>query len=402
MPDWTTPADLAEQVLRVWNKGQILAAKLAGSQFFPLELRLRRPGTKDFGKRFDEVRRWIRILEEGARGRRGFGYDIEWIDINHQQLGRNRVPARVWVLSESDAVRLIGKQREVRQFDEVVQSTSAALPRLSEWLARRSLVALEHAQDWPRILAVLAWFRDHPRSSLYLRQIDIPGIDTKFVESRKPLLSELLDVVLAGPTELEPESVARAFEERYGLRAKPAIVRFRALDKSLAIGGLLDIGTPATEFASLSTMARRIFITENEVNGLAFPDVAGGIVIFGLGYSLDILSSAIWMKNREIYYWGDIDTHGFAMLDRLRAAFPSARSLLMDRETLLAHRELWVCEETPYRGALTRLESDERALFEDLVHDRLGKGVRLEQERISFGRLEQTLQGLCANAHRHK
>jgi hypothetical protein len=101
------------------------------------------------------------------------------------------------------------------------------------------------------------------------------------------------------------------------------------------------------------------------------------------------------MQDREIRYWGDIDTHGFAMLDRLRAIFPAARSLLMDRETLLAHRALWVREDTPFRGPLMRLESDERELFEALVHNRLGDGIRLEQERVSFGRVRQVMQDIA-------
>jgi hypothetical protein len=58
--------------------------------------------------------------------------------------------------------------------------------------------------------------------------------------------------------------------------------------------------------------APRIFITENEINGLAFPDLPDGIVVFGLGYALDRLAAASWMADRAIHYWGDIDTHGFA------------------------------------------------------------------------------------------
>ena len=167
------------------------------------------------------------------------------------------------------------------------------------------------------------------------------------------------------------------------------------LDLSLAVGGLLDVATPAAQFASLAIPARRIFITENEVNGLTFPDVAEGLVVFGLGYGLELLSPATWMQDREIYYWGDIDTHGFAMLERLRATFPSARSLLMDRETLLAHRALWVREAVPFRGTLQRLEPDERDLFETLVHNRFGEGIRLEQERVSFGRVRQAMQDIA-------
>ena len=60
------------------------------------------------------------------------------------------------------------------------------------------------------------------------------------------------------------------------------------------------------------------------------------------------------------------------MLDRLRSAFPNVRSLLMNRETLVAHRSLWVREHAPYRAALSRLDADEQKLFDDLLHDRLG------------------------------
>ncbi|SRR5712691_4818946 len=400
MQDWTTPTDLADQVLRVWSKGRILAASVTGEPLFPLALRLRRPDTRAYGEHFEKVRNWIRVLEEGSRARRGFGYDIEWIDINHRQLGRNRIPDRVAVPTEADAVKLIGMAKEAARFEQLRQSTERSFPSLAEWLARKPFAALGHARDWARILAVLAWFRDHPNSDLYLRQLDIEGIDTKFIESRKPLLAELLAVVLSRATDPQPGGVTQTFEQRYGLKSKPPTIRFRVLDRSLAVGGLLDVATPAAQFASLAVPARRIFITENEVNGLAFPDVAEGLVVFGLGYGLELLSSAVWMQDREIYYWGDIDTHGFAMLDRLRAIFPAARSLLMDRETLLAHRALWVREEVPFRGTLLRLEPDERELFDALVHDRLGEGIRLEQERVSFGRVRQAMQDIAIAASR--
>jgi hypothetical protein len=390
--DWTKPTDLADQISRHWTQGRILAAKIGGASVFPLRLRLRRPDTKALGQRFEEVRAWIRELEDGSRVRRGFGYDIEWIDINHRQLGRNQIPDGISVPTEVDALRLIGKTKDLQRFDECVRFTLGAFPSLAEWIRRRPLTMLENAADWQRILAVLAWFRDHPRSGLYLRQLDIAGIDTKFIEGRRGLLSELLDVVQSPRVNEEPCIGTRSFEQRFGLRNKPPLIRFRLLDQQLTINGLSDITVPAEQFARLSLPVRRVFITENEVNGLAFPEVALGLVIFGLGYGLDLLSGVKWLEDQEIHYWGDIDTHGFAMLDRLRALFPIARSLLMDRETLMAHRSLWVREAVPYDGPLARLSDAERVLFEDLQLDRIGERVRLEQERISFGYLQQALQ----------
>lgn len=393
---WTTPRDLRDQVLSVWNRGKILAAGVTGEPLFPLKLTMRRPDATALGQSFEAVRGWIRELEENSRSGRGFGYDIEWADINHRQLGRNRMPGRISVPTESDALRLIGKERDGRRFRKLADITISRFPELAPWVSRKPLVPLEQAQDWPRILDVLAWFREHPRSNLYLRQVDIPGVDTKFVEARRQLFSELLDIVLER-AENPPSSVAQTFEQKYGLRAKPQTVRFRVLDSRLAIAGLTDLTISASDFARLNIAAPRVFITENEVNGLAFPDFAQAIVIFGLGYSVDLLQAASWLAGTQIHYWGDIDTHGFAMLDRLRSAFPKARSLLMNRETLMAHQPLWVHEETPSLATLSRLDPDEQALFDDIVNDRLGKNVRLEQERVSYAFLERSLRtiGSC-------
>src|SRR5215467_2176323 len=193
---WTTSSDLRKQVLRAWDRGKILAAGITGETLFPLTLSMRRPEAQAIGHSFEAVRRWIRELEENSRCCRGFGYEIEWADVNHRQLGRNKMPSRIAVPTESDALRLIGMEREGKRFRAMAQVTTEKFPALAQWLSRRPLVALEHASDWPRVLDVVTWFRDHPRSNLYLRQVDIPGVDTKFVEGRKALFSELLDIVL--------------------------------------------------------------------------------------------------------------------------------------------------------------------------------------------------------------
>jgi hypothetical protein len=394
--DWTTPADITTELERYWTGGRILAARLDGMPLFPCALRLRRPGTGAYTERFDEVRKWIRELEQGSKAARGFGYDIEWIEINHRLLGRNRVPSRISVATEDDAIRLIGRDQEAKRFSGLMDATLTRFPALAGWLARHPLTAVAHAGDWDRVIGILAWFCDHPRPGLYLRQLDIQGVDTKFIEVRKGLLSELLDAVLP-PDAVDTRFIgARSFEQRYGLAVEPVLVRFRLLDPALRFQGLSDLTVPAAEFARLSIAVTRVFITENKINGLAFPEMADSLVIFGLGNSLIRLSEAEWLRPKALYYWGDIDTHGFAILDRLRAVFPHARSFLMDRATLLAHRELWVTEDEPFDGLPGRLNDPESALFEEIRRGLLGDHVRLEQERISFGWFTAALDVLPA------
>lgn len=61
----------------------------------------------------------------------------------------------------------------------------------------------------------------------------------------------------------------------------------------------------------------------------------------------------------------------------------------MDRQTLLVHRDRWGLESTPAHARLERLSVEELRLYDDLVSDRLGDRVRLEQERIDWGWAEQ-------------
>ena len=391
---WTTPDDVRAQVQRLWDRGCVLAARLAAEPLFPLALRLSRPQVRELSDRFAEAREWIRLLDEGSKKATGQGYEIVYAEINHRQLGMNRVPEALLVPSEADALALIGKRRQSDVFDRLVENSRNAHPELLPWIARRPLDLLDHADDWARILAVLSWFRDHPRPGIYARQIDVAGVHTKFIERHRRLLAELLDLVLPA-SHIDQQAIgAQAFERRLGLLCKPTLVRFRVLDQRMRIQGLDDMSTPIAQFTRLNLPARRVFITENEINGLAFPEAEASIIIFGLGYGVERLGLVPWLQDKAIYYWGDLDTHGFAILDSLRGVFPNARSFLMDRQTLLGHRPLWVEEPEPSQAPLTRLTEDEHGVFEDLRFDRLGRRVRLEQERIAFGHVARTVAGL--------
>ena len=124
---------------------------------------------------------------------------------------------------------------------------------------------------------------------------------------------------------------------------------------------------------------------------LAFPLAGDAIAVFGDGYAVNVLARLGWLAALDLTYWGDLDTHGFAILNRLRHRFPHARSILMDRDTLLAHQSQWVTEKTPTKAALDLLTPAEQDLYQDLVDGTFGPAVRLEQERVGFASLEHVL-----------
>jgi hypothetical protein len=135
----------------------------------------------------------------------------------------------------------------------------------------------------------------------------------------------------------------------------------------------------------------KVFVLENETTYLAFPEVDDAIAIFGGGYSLTRLDGLVWLRDQPLVYWGDLDTHGFTILDTLRRQFPHACSMLMDRTTLLNHESQWVGEDKQAIGTLTLLTQAEATLYRDLVDDTFGTAVRLEQERIRFSAITKAL-----------
>ena len=67
----------------------------------------------------------------------------------------------------------------------------------------------------------------------------------------------------------------------------------------------------------------------------------------------------------------------------------------MTEDVLHSHRGLWVVEEKPFLGELSRLSNDEQALFDALRDNHFGEKIRLEQERISYGLAKQEIEELA-------
>lgn len=395
--NWTSAADLRAQVQKLWDKGDLLRPCVHGEAMLPRRLRLVGPTSTELTERFDEVRAWMVDLRQAANPHGAPRLRIVLREFRHRVLGTNAVPDEVWLDTLDDALALIGKQKDAKRFASLVQLTREQHPALLPWLEKRPLNALALADVWPRLLAVVAWLRAHPRPGIYLRQVDITGVDSKFIEAYRGVLSELLDLALPLDAIDASASGASQFCRRYGFQDKPLRIRFRLLDPRVVLlpdGCEQDIGVTQVAFERLDLPVSRVFITENEVNFLAFPQMAGSMVIFGAGYGFDAMAGARWLRQRSIHYWGDIDTHGFAILDQLRAQLPHAQSFLMNSETLMAHAAHWGDEPQPLLRDLERLTSDERAVFDALRDNRLRPRLRLEQERIGFGWVQRALAEL--------
>ncbi len=367
---WTTPADVAARVRRRWDDGSLLRWYASGVGFEPLRVGVRGPRASEVGDNLEAVRAWVADLDAGRRG--GARYELEWAAIGGRSIGRNSVPSHAVVSTFEQAWNLLGVGAQVRMFNELL-AVAAAHAALGTWVAGNPLRAITLHADMPRLVAACTWLEASRDSGRYLREISAPGVDTKFVEQHRSVLAEVLGV---------PSTVS-GFVTALGLRSKPQLVRIRA-DSLLGLSALTELVFRVDELAALAMVPSRVLVVENEVTYLSVPVPAGGMVLWGRGFEVDRVGRLPWLSGVPVDYWGDIDTHGFAILDRLRAWLPQVRSVLMDRQTLMAHRDRWVTEERPAASTLNRLDAVEQALYVDLVEGRLGDRVRLEQERIDW------------------
>jgi hypothetical protein len=380
MPSWTCPDDVRAALDRKWTSGTLLTRFAADQDWEPLVFPLRGPAASMIGERLGEVQQWAKEWEQASRG----PLRVEYKKVGGRYVGANMIPFRAWIDGYDQAWALLGVAAEVGRFANLAEQARTSCPRVLPFLTRHPMKALRLHDRWDQILATVRWIDQRQVPGMYLRQVDVPGVDTKFLERHRGVLAELLDLQL-DQERIDPD--AADFEGRYRFRGKPAYVRFRCATGN----GFSELTVRADEFTARPPGIRRAYVVENEITYLAFPCAPDAIVIWGRGYAVPVLEPLAWLFETDVVYWGDIDTHGFAILDRLRQRFSHVRSMLMDRTTLLAHRSQWVVESSPSTVGLTCLDAEETALYRDLVADALGPSVRLEQERVRFAAIEQAM-----------
>ena len=333
---WTRPAEVRAWLDKKWQSGALLAEFTAGRDWEPLGVPLRGPAAGEIAERLGEVQEWA---AEWGRAERG-PLRVEYKKVGGRQVGANMIPCRAWIDGYDRAWELLGVRAEVRRFSSLAEATAGSCPRLVPWLTRRPMQLLRLADRWDKLLATVRWIDERQSPGMYLRQVDVPGVDTKFIEHHRGVLAELLDL------QLDPDRIdagAADFACRYRFRRRPGYVRFRC-GRAVAASASSPSARTSRRAAARHQPG---YVVENEITYLAFPLPGDAIVIFGGGYAVDVLEPLGWLADLDLVYWGDIDTHGFAILNRLRHRFGHARSMLMDRATLLAHRGQWVTEPRP-------------------------------------------------------
>jgi hypothetical protein len=251
------------------------------------------------------------------------------------------------------------------------QIADAVAGRRSQWLEMPSV-------DAELAIRAASWFLSHPRSGVRIRQVPLPGMHTKWLSRHRAVVTRLVAAVRADGS------------EDLGLAPEPVFHDLLVLDPELRGEVVPELpGYPRASRIALADLPeqklrpRVVIICENAETVQVLPDLSGtgAVAVSGAGYSVPGLLEVPWIASVPILYWGDLDADGFRILDRARHHHERVRSVLMDRSTLEAHRDLVVPGGIRPPATAEELTTAERELYEELA----ATGDRLEQERIELG-----------------
>ncbi|MBN8578137.1 MAG: hypothetical protein J0L66_14425 [Cytophagales bacterium] len=379
-----TVAEIRKKSENIYS--EYLKSIISEEIFFPKTIR----SDKSVSPDFNEMRSELAEVIEYSKDRKNFGYTITYKQVNTRKHGTQSLPEEISFQNESDYLKFLHKEKEVESFKANSNAILKQFPELIDWTKKYPKKIIENSKQWRELLFVCSYFKENPKPNFYIRELPIK-IHTKFIENNKGILLELLNELLSTENINQEFSGTKDFEKRFGLKFNQSQIRLRILDSNIAekfVAGLTDIAVTEEEFSKLKIPCERVLIFENKtnfsnlMNFLTLPQLENTIGIFGSGYKIADLKNALWLADKEIFYWGDIDTHGFDILSQIRGYFKQTKSIMMDFETLNAFKDDWDKGKPINKQSLPNLTSDEQEIYQFVKADNVNT-VRLEQEKIT-------------------
>lgn len=376
-----TPKEIQEQCLKWWK--EVLLSSIESVRYFPKDIsRIGKVSSKDILNKLSDYKHSIELLKSNSKQIKNNGYNLILTKQEFGKIGEQSVPERISIDSIEDYLRVTGKEKEYQTFLKNYSLIQNELPLLSEWIKANPTKLIEHG-TWLDTLKVCKYFLQHPKPNLYIRQLPI-DVHTKYIYENKSIITSLLTYLI--PDELNKEE--KDFEKKFNLLSREQLIRIRFLDSNKSpLQNVTDISFTEKELKHYNFAIENVFIAENLMNFLTLPFLENTIAIWsGGGFSISYLKDIKWLKDKQFYYWGDIDAQGFQILNQCRSYFPNTKTVMMDTETLNCFQ---FGEGKPANNQTLKWLSEEEVNLYNYLRK---NNIRLEQEKITQGYAEDKIK----------
>ena len=387
-----SPDELAVRLTRQWQNADLREQRLLHPKCWPLRISIGRPSGAAVRDSLELVRQHLHRWRQVSVGQ------VEWQRVRFLSASDAIEIPNTWILaSPSEWVQATGN-REVEQEYQLLSRLASALdPRFHPLILRRRTLVLDKPES-DVILCGKAALQLHPgcAKGRPLRALSVTGIDSKFFERNRQLVTLMLDVLFDGRvSEIGLGAFLGAQDEGHHW------LLVADLDGTLM--PFSQIRVRADELRHTALPGERLLLVENERCLHQLPTSPGTIAVLGSGLNLSWLQ-AQWLAHKAIAYWGDLDTWGLTMLGRARAYAPHLTPLLMSQAVYNRFREESAVKE-PEPASLavpSGLTGNERELYNLLLTAARG---RLEQEFLPIdlvhGAVGSWRQGKSQTKHRN-
>ena len=362
-----SPEELAEHWVRQWRSADRREQSLLDPRAWPRSVAIGIPSASVFTQRTAAVREHI------ARWRSVDVGEVRWRDVAFRSAAEPVSLPHEWLLRSPEEWAQASGDAEVRLELQRLRFLLARIDGRFHALLVRQRALWRDRDDEAVVQAAALALALEPgiAAGRPLRALAMAGIDSKFMERHRALVTALLDIRFDGQaSQVGLGSFLDAADEgEHWLLVAPLSP------------GLLPFAQQrvrARELRDAPLPAKRILLIENDRCLHLLPAVPDTIAVLGSGLDLAWLR-ADWLRERRLAYWGDMDTWGLRMLARARTLQPHLVPLLMDQPLFEHLADTLAVPEPIGAGAVPPegLTDSERAFYRHLL-DR-AKG-RIEQE----------------------
>lgn len=405
-----------------WQNSRNLKSLLSGGDSFPLVVPLKPPrgnaAIQNIGHFQNFVSSWKSFSQDsinGAGQERGDskskGFEVVWEKRNFRSLAEQDVPTHLNILDIGSLACILGSDEE-RQLQDWLSkiryifeslSSQSYLPqsqshqassyegssshdsshRYSDQNLFQALI--DHLEtldgfeqdDLELLVRLLPQLQKGMGQGCYLRALPVTFVDTKFIEKNLRIIESVVTALVdrsVKDTGLMSWLDCKE-KPRDWLLVKPLCQETRSL-----LGGLPLLRLSSDTLQDFELPARNILVIENEQSCLALSGFRDTIAVSGGGKNVSWMKAG-WLADKNVGYWGDIDSEGLAILSDARSKLSSIASLMMDAQTVKAFEERMVPEPDSVSKDPVSLTEKELALFKGLRADQYAD-KRLEQERL--------------------
>ncbi|SET50912.1 Wadjet anti-phage system protein JetD domain-containing protein [Thorsellia anophelis] len=382
------PNEITEYLTkRFWDNTRTLKQLLKAEISFPIRIALKPPNATAALGDINHFQQFIKQWQEFRDNKLYEGCEVVFETRRFRDLGEQEIPlflniehfnALLSILGHACQKTLLSWQVKFQTLHQLLAPKPHCAHQLFLAMVEQLEVIVGFDDDMLLMLSnLISQLKPNMGHGLYLRALPIIGVDTKFLELNMKLVESLAKVVI------DPAIESQGLQIWLGVNEKPKdwlLVKPLCPNTQQALGNIPLMRLSTEVLRRFILPAKRILVVENEQSCLGLPELPDTIAVAGGGKNIAWLD-AKWLEEKQIGYWGDIDSEGLTILSEARAKQSHIQSLMMNELVVTQFKKRMVNEPHSIYTEPKNLTYEELILFRELRTGKFGL-TRLEQEKI--------------------